>query len=62
MSAVDDLRMWVAAHPQYDFSPTDRQRINLVAHNAGVKFPHKNMTDENAALMVLDALRKKYAE
>ena len=62
MSAVDELREWVRTHPQYDFSPTDRQRINLVAHNAGLKFPHKNMTNENAAAMVLDGLRKKYAD
>ena len=62
MSAVDDLREWVRLHPQYDFSPTDRQRINLVAHNADIKFPAKRLTDEKAADRVLQALKDKYGD
>ena len=62
MSAVEELRMWVQSHPQFDFSPTDRQRINLVAHNASIRFPAKQLSDEAAAKQVLKALRKKYGE
>ncbi len=60
MSAIDDLREWVRTHPEHDFSPTDRQRINLVAHNARLDFPRKRLSDEKAAEQVLEQLRSKY--